>query len=231
MAYEKYRDKEGNIVPRCTSIIGDNLGWNKNALVAWARREALKGNDPTLLKDKAALIGTCVHDRIEHHIYGQMWGGYVGKYADITDADIITVEASFSDYKAWEVAHNVKYLESELKVVSERLKWGGTIDTIAEVDGEVCLVDFKTSNNVYEDHIIQVSAYYDATVEVTQYRPTKVLICHIRKDDCLDGEPRVNHHYVSQEALDRGIVLFELLRRIDSMKKSLKTWEATCADQ
>lgn len=35
-AHQKYRLVDGTIVPSVTTIIQE-LGWNKNALVAWAR--------------------------------------------------------------------------------------------------------------------------------------------------------------------------------------------------
>ena len=64
-AHQRYKLENGTIVPGVTTIIGSHLGWNKNALIAWARKEALAGNDPNKVRDHAADIGTCAHYLIE----------------------------------------------------------------------------------------------------------------------------------------------------------------------
>ena len=60
-SHQRYRLANGDIVRGVTTIIGDNLGWNKNALIGWARKEAMAGKDPNKLRDQAADIGTITH--------------------------------------------------------------------------------------------------------------------------------------------------------------------------
>ena len=50
---ERYKTQSGEIVRGVTTIIGENLGWNKNALIGWARKQALSGIDPTKIKEEA----------------------------------------------------------------------------------------------------------------------------------------------------------------------------------
>ena len=44
-AHTAYKLKDGSRAKGVTPIL-NNLGWNKNILVAWARRTALSGEDP-----------------------------------------------------------------------------------------------------------------------------------------------------------------------------------------
>ena len=56
--------------PSVTTIIGDNLGWNKNALMAWAKRQTALGYDADAMLKDAGEIGTLLHILIEAHQQG-----------------------------------------------------------------------------------------------------------------------------------------------------------------
>lgn len=65
--------------------------------------------------------------------------------------------------------HGLKPLEVEAYLINERLGYGGTLDLIAEIDGEVWLLDWKTGSSVatpdgkvYRDHRLQLAAYNHA---------------------------------------------------------------------
>ena len=56
--------------PSVTTVIGDNLGWNKNALMNWAKRQSAMGNDVDAMLSDAADTGTLLHLLIEAHQRG-----------------------------------------------------------------------------------------------------------------------------------------------------------------
>ena len=63
----------------------------------------------------------------------------------------------------------VRRLSVRLYPVNESLGYGGTLDLIAELDGEVWLLDWKTGKSVaspagevYRDHRLQLAAYEHA---------------------------------------------------------------------
>lgn len=62
-------------------------------------------------------------------------------------------------FRDWEIQHKVKFLKTEFLVYSKKYNFVGTLDCIAEVDGEYCLIDFKSGNGIYWDMILQVSGY------------------------------------------------------------------------
>jgi len=64
----------------------------------------------------------------------------------------------------------MEIVEQETPLVSEKYQFGGTLDAIM-VNGELALGDWKTSNAVYPDHIIQLAAYWKLWEENNPDRP------------------------------------------------------------
>ncbi len=65
--------------------------------------------------------------------------------------------------------HGLRLVEVEAFLLHETLGYGGTLDLIAELDGEIWLLDWKTGNSVaspdgevYRDHRLQLAAYSNA---------------------------------------------------------------------
>ena len=82
-------------------------------------------------------------------------------------------EAAVAGARAWLNAqvreHGLRPLEVEAFLLHETLGYGGTCDLIAELDGEVWLLDWKTGSSVatpdgtvYRDHRLQLAAYANA---------------------------------------------------------------------
>ncbi len=62
-------------------------------------------------------------------------------------------------FVAWYEEYQPKIIHIEESVVSDKLKTGGTIDRIYDIDGVITLLDIKTSSAIYGNYWIQVSAY------------------------------------------------------------------------
>jgi hypothetical protein len=58
-----------------------------------------------------------------------------------------------------------------MPLVSEVYQFGGTPDAIGRVNGELCLLDWKTSNSVYSDYLLQLAAYRVLWEEINPDRP------------------------------------------------------------
>jgi hypothetical protein len=83
-------------------------------------------------------------------------------------------------------AHECNYipLACELYVADEILKTGGQVDDIGFVNGELCLVDLKTSNiGDKESYYAQVALYYFMFRKLYRLRPEKLKILHVSKQD------------------------------------------------
>ena len=185
-AHQVYK-VDGQRVPGVTTIIG-NLGWNTNVLMAWARREALKGNDPDKIRDQAAERGTLAHALIEEHLAGVL--GLEGREVDRSEyapADLEVAENAFLAYLDWEGRNKVEPIGLEYQLSHPELMYGGTIDLLAWLNDKLAVIDFKTTNGVYAEHRIQVAAY------------TKLVLRHLGTTGDLA--------WLAQEVIDLGVDL------------------------
>ena len=152
-AHTKYKLSDGTVVPGVTTVL-NQLGWNKNALMAWARKTAMEGLDPNKVRDQAAEVGTIVHEMISAFLKKKELNLAIYSADDINKARI-----AFDGFITWWNSAKLHYEFSEIKIVSDKYKFGGTLDLIARNNGTRCLIDFKTSNGIYPEYKVQVAAY------------------------------------------------------------------------
>lgn len=67
-------------------------------------------------------------------------------------------------------------IENELNLVSHKYKIGGTLDRIIEMNGKKYLIDIKTSNNIWKQYWIQLSAYKAMYEEIREEKIDGVAI-------------------------------------------------------
>ena len=128
-AHTRYYIEDGTLVPGATTVTGL---LNKPALIKWANNLGLQGIDSTKYVDKAASIGTLIHALVEGHI--------TGKQVDLTEYSPLEIELAqngFYKYLDWEKQHRVEPIFNEKAFVSERYKYGGTLDFYCKVDGRL----------------------------------------------------------------------------------------------
>lgn len=113
-----------------------------------------------LYKDRAAALGTKIHDWCEQYINH---GLGLCDHPDMPeDQNVLIGVSSFVD---WAKKHKVKFVSSERIVYSLKHKFMGKMDIEALIDGERCLVDLKTSNGLYNSVSMQTAAYAKADEE------------------------------------------------------------------
>lgn len=172
------------------------IGWASNMAVEHIKenlQEALDGNmswDSLLedarkaharKRDKAGDIGTLAHKWIEEHING--------KDNPITD----DIKPMIDNFLKWEEENKPKYLESEMRVYSEKQWYAGTLDMMMEIDGEVWLGDIKTSSGIYKEHFLQCAGYQLALQEMGKYPDIKGhIIINLRKDGKMDVQKSIS---------------------------------------
>jgi hypothetical protein len=155
--HTRYKTKDGTLVPGVTTVLGVLA---KPALVPWANNLGLQGIKVGAYVDVLAQAGTIAHDMICCHLNKREF--------DATDlsADIIdSAETCFLKYLEWEKHHDVETIISEGTLVSEELRYGGTVDHYAKIDGVLTLQDFKTAKAIWPEHLYQVAAYRALLVE------------------------------------------------------------------
>lgn len=162
---------DGIYYPSVTTILGAQ---EKPWLKAW--RE--KWGDLADRKMKAAGdIGTLFHSWVEECIEQRH-----NPYSNSLSANAIArVEGMMASFSAWAASVDGVIDRTELKVISRRYKYSGTLDAVGTLDGKPCLYDWKTCSHIYSDMNLQLAAYAQAYKEQTGVDVKQGLIVHVSK--------------------------------------------------
>jgi hypothetical protein len=146
-----YKNAKGERVPSF-STIKSQWGIAQNQLIHWAYNQGVAGVD--LYEQKEANVGTCAHEMVDCDAKGKDFDAT--KYpADILEQ----AQVCYDNWIRWKQMVAFQAIESEISLVSEKYQYGGTIDSVALINDEVCLLDLKTGKDVYPDAIVQLMAY------------------------------------------------------------------------
>jgi genome maintenance exonuclease 1 len=174
----KYFTPEGNAYPSITTVLGV---LNKEGILAW--RQRVGEAEANRISQQAATRGTAVHKLAED---------YLDNKEDWNKGAMPSNLQSFNDLKSIldQRLNNVWFQEEFL--YSDRLKCAGQVDCIAEFDGQLSIVDFKTSRKPKKEewitnYFIQASFYAAAFYERTSI-PIKQGVILITVDG---SEPQV----------------------------------------
>lgn len=209
MAATIYKTGDGARLPSVTTIISRFK--DSGGLIHWAWTEGAEGRDYRDSRNAAATAGTIAHQMVEAHLHGKDWTG-------VADADVLEkAKGGFDAYMTWARMTRVGVKHTEVSLISEKHKFGGTLDAIGEFDGKLVLLDWKTANSVYQDYLIQLAAYRVLWEE--NYPDIPITggfhLCRFSKEN---GD--FSHHYYPN--LDEAWEAFALMRRLYDLDKALK---------
>jgi len=206
----------GKRIPSVTTVIGNCKIGGIEPLLSWANRMGQEGKNHREEANKAADAGTCAHDMIECYIRGQEFDPEPYTY-DALD----TAKPCFDGFAKWAKQTNLRLVESEVSLVSEKYGYGGTFDALA-IDDELILGDWKTAKGVYPDNLIQLAAYKQLWEENYPDRPITggMYILRISKQ-AEPGDPvTFAHHYWGH--LDQAWEAYEHMLELHRRNKRLK---------
>ncbi len=147
-----YKTSDGITVPSVTTVISRFK--ESGALVHWAWQQGIDGKDYRKTRDNAASIGTIAHAMMECHIKGREF-----KIDPAVPDDIMEKAMSaFKQFLAWSSVTKFTVTHSEIRLVSDKYGYGGTIDAPMITDKR-SMGDWKTSRGLFTDYLIQVAAY------------------------------------------------------------------------
>ena len=206
-----YHLKDGRRVPGTTTVI--NRFKDSGGLIYWAWSEGKAGRDFRETSKTAADAGTLAHAMVEAHIKKLPDPALDG----IPDEIKIKATSAFLAYMEWEAQSKLEILETEIQLVSEKYEFGGTPDAIGYLNGKLSVVDWKSSNAVYADYLIQMAAYKQLWLENRPDYPVHggFHLCRFSKEH---GD--FAHHYFPN--LDEAWEQFVLFRRAYDIDKQLK---------
>jgi len=210
MAHTIYKNESGKRLKSVTTIINGNLGWKTGALIGWNLKLVDQGLNPREELKKAGRIGTLTHIMIEEFIKG----GAV-KLDGYEPDEISQAKTAYYGFYQWFANNNVTFHETEMKLVSEEYQFGGTFDAVCEVNGKLVICDWKTSNAVYDEFLIQLGAYRQLIQENLGYDIRGAILLRLDKEEKGVYE---EHHYKIKD-LNWGWKMFKLLLKIQENKR------------
>jgi|TARA_A100001515_G_scaffold14568_1_gene10864 hypothetical protein len=210
---QNYVLQNGNRASSVTTIINAMLGWNKNTLIAWAKRMTAQGEDADAVMREAGRIGTLTHLLIQG-----FFQGFDVDTRDFTPNQEEKALKAFFGFKEWYEGAGMKILASELVLVNEELQVGGTVDAIAKKDNELIVVDWKTSKGgPYPEMIVQLGAYtfmYEAAQP--KAKVSHGIIMRFGKED-----GKFHQHVIDRKKLDAGAQVFKHCCALNKLRSAL----------
>lgn len=138
-----YKTPTGLLYPSVTSVLSYA---SKDSIQEW--KDAVGHEEANLISKRASNRGTAIHDLCERYLKNQP-----------TNPSMFDVELFNSMKVALNRIDNIHALETQM--YSDHLKVAGTVDCIAEFDGKLSIIDFKTSTKTKSSD--QIHSYFAQT--------------------------------------------------------------------
>ena len=183
-----YATPDGEFYPSITTVIGNNAK-KQAGLAKWRKRVGKE--KAAAISSRSAARGTKFHSITEDYLNNEL---DIKKYKD-SPLPVVMFEQT---KKTFDRIGNI-YLQ-EAFLYSKHLEVAGRVDLVAEFDGELSIIDFKTSaepkrEQYMYDYFVQETAY--ACMLQEQYDITvKKLVTIVA---CENGETQVVSHPPKKE--------------------------------
>ena len=144
-----YQTPEGNTYPSVTSVTGL---YNKKEILEWRKR--VGEAEANRISTKASSRGTRVHKLCEDYLNNEL---NTDRYMPDSVGMFKSIQPIIDQY-----VDNIYAIEAPL--YSDHLKVAGRVDCIAEFDGKLSIIDFKTSSrqkseDKIQNYFMQCAAY------------------------------------------------------------------------
>lgn len=190
-----YKTKGGRRVPGVTSILGKFK--DPGGLLHWAWQCGVDGIDYREKRDDAGDVGTMAHALMDDDIHGRPIKE-PESFEHLTEKQA-KAWAALDAFRKWRKNVTLVIIDTERPLVSELHSYGGTYDALGVVDGLLVLLDWKSSNRVYTEHVAQCAAYRQLVRENSNHVVNGAHLLRVGKEL---GD--FSHHYLPPDALDLG---------------------------
>jgi len=210
---DRYRLKDGSVVPSVTTITGRFKG--AGGFIRWAYNCGRDGKDIDKERDEAASTGTLAHAMIEASIHHQPLPGPTSEY---TPEMTVAAGLGFAGFLEWREQTHLEILATETPLVSELHRFGGTPDIVGrQKDGSLALLDLKSSNAIYPEYLAQCGGYV-VLLEGDGFQPIEHLhLLRVGKDD-----GSFHHHHWGRPTIELAVTGFLGMRALYDTMALLK---------
>ena len=208
--HQRYYTKDGELVAGSTTILSVMA---KPNLIRWAWNCGIKGEDYTKVRDSAGSVGTITHLMITEELQNR-----VPDLKDFTQNNIDSATLCLNSFHEWRKSHTLEVIHVEKPLISEIYRYGGTPDFLGLVNGELELMDFKTSNGIWNDYYYQLASYRQLEIE-NGYNIETARILRFSKGDNVEFEDRLIKQFKYEfETFTHCLAIYNLLK---TMKRQL----------
>lgn len=213
---KSYKTQDGKRVPGTTTITGRFK--ESGGLIHWAWVQGMEGNDYRKARDDAASAGSIAHDLIEQVIHGLDPSVPEDVAASAGSEIVKRAYSALDNFRKWREQTKLEITHTEIPFVSEKHRFGGTLDAVGTLSGELIIPDWKTSNHVYSDYLCQVAGAYVLLWE--EFNLEQIRAVHLLRIDKEFGS--FAHHQWGRDIIDQSIEAFLLMRRLYDIDATLK---------
>lgn len=162
-----YEEADSTIKGYYTSITSITSHWSKDKFSSWRKR--VGDDEANRITKRATTRGTNTHTLIEHYLNNE----------EVPKADHLPAYLFNNAKPELNKINNI--LGIEIGLFSKLLGIAGTADCIAEFDGVLSVIDFKTSEKVkpinwIEGYFVQATAYALMLYELTGQKAKQLVI-------------------------------------------------------
>ena len=188
-----YETPEGNKYPSITTILSVR---NKSGLVEWRKRVGDKVANHVM--HKAAARGTAVHHMCEDYL-NNMSTNFPSKW-EKHKKDFLPY-CIFTQLQEKVLCNIDNIYAQEAGLYSDKYKVAGRVDCIAEYNGVLSIIDFKTSTKERneewnENYHIQCSAYAEMYEERTGTEIEQIVILCVTEDGTVQEFVKDKYDYL-----------------------------------
>ena len=156
----KYKTPDGKLYPSITTVLSS---YNKQAIMEW--RQRVGEEEANKISRQAAGRGTKLHNTVENYLLNEM--------SDLKMQTMMPdTKELFMSVKPFIDAHIGNIYGIEQALYSHKLRLAGRCDCIAEWDGRLSIVDWKTASKKkdaehIQNYFMQATAYAEMFGELT----------------------------------------------------------------
>ena len=178
-----YQINEEVVYPSITSILSFI---NRDKFADW--RQRVGNEEANRVTSAATNRGTKFHRVVEVYLQN-------GDYKSLDEYQVPLVQLMFQAAKPHLDKRINNIYQQETSMCSSKLCLAGSVDLICEVDGELAIVDFKTSKEKkpikwLKDYFVQLSAYWAMFSETTGRAPKKIVVFLVGENGDVQIEER-----------------------------------------
>jgi len=148
-----YKTKDGKRVPGVTTVT--KRFQESGGLIRWAFNCGRDGIDMDRVRDDAADAGHIAHGWVDDTIHGRQ----LKEHPELTEDQLAGPRNALSAFVEWRDQVKLEIIATEVPLISEELRFGGTFDALFRIKGRLVLGDWKSGNRVYGEHLAQLGGY------------------------------------------------------------------------